>query len=322
MIRTERLCKYFARDNVEVRAVDGLDLQVNEGEVFGFLGPNGAGKTTTVRMLACLIAPSAGRAWINGLDSGEASRKIRAQVGLLTESPGLYERLSAWRNLEIFADLYGVADVPGQVEKYLRLLELWDRRDAPAGTFSKGMKQKLAIARALLHEPPVLFLDEPTSGLDPEAAKTVRDFIETLRGQGRTIFLCTHNLDEAERLCDRIGVFRQRLIAVDTPEALRTQLFGRQSVVHLACLSDELIQVVRDLPFVKQVQSLPGEQGMGGPGRLVIALDDPALRNPVIVSSLAAAGGQIQFVNELRHSLEDVYLSLMHNGSGTSGGTR
>ncbi len=237
MIRTESLCKYFYSDHREVKAVDGLNLQVNEGEVFGFLGPNGAGKTTTVRLLACLIGPTAGRAWVNGLEVGKDDTKIRSQVGILTESPGLYERLSARRNLEIFAALYGVKDIGGQVEKYLRLLDLWDRREAAAGTFSKGMKQKLAIARALLHEPPVLFLDEPTSALDPESAHTVRDFIETLRGQGRTVFLCTHNLDEAERLCDRIAVFRQRIIAVDTPEALRRQLFGRQTVVHVAPLT-------------------------------------------------------------------------------------
>ncbi len=234
MIRTAALSKYFKSDGREIKAVDGLDLQVNEGEVFGFLGPNGAGKTTTVRILSCLIGPTAGRAWVNGLEVGVEDTRIRGQIGILTESPGLYERLSARRNLEIFAELYGVADVRGQVEKYLRLLELWDRRDTEAGTFSKGMKQKLAIARALIHEPPVVFMDEPTSALDPEAAKTVRDFIETLSGQGRTIFLCTHNLDEAERLCERIGVFRQRLIAVDTPEALRRKLFGRQTEVYLA----------------------------------------------------------------------------------------
>ena len=203
MIRTEALCKYFQMKNRQINAVDGLSLEVKQGEVFGFLGPNGAGKTTTVRLLVCLIGPTAGRAWVNGLEVGVADRAIRGQVGILTESPGLYERLSARRNLEIFADLYGVKDVKGQAEKYLRLLGLWDRRETEAGTFSKGMRQKLAIARALLHEPPILFLDEPTSGLDPEAAKTVRDFIETLRGQGRTIFMCTHNLDEAERLCDR-----------------------------------------------------------------------------------------------------------------------
>ncbi len=314
MIRTESLCKYFQSDKREVRAVDGLDLQVNEGEVFGFLGPNGAGKTTTVRMLACLIGPTAGRAWVNGLAVGQADTRIRNQVGILTESPGLYERLSAWRNLAIYGELYGVKNVAGQVEKYLRLLDLWDRRDAEAGTFSKGMKQKLAIARALLHEPPVLFLDEPTAALDPEASKTVRDFVETLRGQGRTIFLCTHNLDEAERLCDRIGVFRQRLIAVDTPDALRRQLFGRQTVAHLGASGADLTrlaEIVRGLPLVKHVDALPGEAGAG---KLVISLDDPARSNPAIVAALVGAGAQVQFVNELKHSLEDVYLSLMHNG--------
>ena len=181
--------------------------------------------------------------------------------------------------------MYDVKDVRGQVEKYLRLLDLWDRRDTEAGTFSKGMKQKLAIARALLHEPPVVFMDEPTSALDPEAAKTVRDFIETLRGQGRTIFLCTHNLDEAERLCERIGVFRQRLIAVDTPDALRRQLFGRQTVVHLAPASTanpevvaQWVATVRGLSFVKHADLLPGDDG--GRSNLVITLTTRPARTP------------------------------------------
>jgi ABC-2 type transport system ATP-binding protein len=330
MIRTEGLCKYFVQNKHEVKAVDGLNLEVSEGEVFGFLGPNGAGKTTTVRLLTCLIGPTAGRAWVNGLEVGKEDTRIRGQAGILTESPGLYDRLSAYRNLEIYAELYDIKDVRGQVEKYLRLLDLWDRRETEAGTFSKGMKQKLAIARALLHEPPVLFLDEPTSALDPEAAKTVRDFIETLRGQGRTIFICTHNLDEAERLCDRIAVFKQRLIAVDTADALRRQLFGRQTVVHLAASLSRspdgdlrhsrgageatlarFAATMRGLPFIKHVEVLPGNQGTG---KLVISLDDPAAQNPTIVQALVAQGAQIQFVNELKHSLEDVYLSLMQNG--------
>jgi len=319
MIRTEELSKYFPGDGAQIKAVEGLNLQVNEGEVFGFLGPNGAGKTTTVRLLTCLITPTSGRAWVNGLEVGKSDQQIRAQVGILTEAPGLYDRLSARRNLEFFAELYGVGDVPGQVERYLRLLELWDRRDTEAGTLSKGMKQKLAIARALLHEPPVLFLDEPTSALDPEAAKTVRDFIEALRGQGRTIFLCTHNLDEAERLCDRIAVVRQHLIAVDTPEALRRQLFGRQTVIHLAQFDDRFVAAVQQFPFVKHVQILRGE-GQGA--RLVISLDDPPLENPALVQALVGQGAQVQFVNELRHSLEDVYLSLIHNGNLPAEGAR
>jgi ABC-2 type transport system ATP-binding protein len=340
MITTEGLCKYFQSDGQEIKAVEGLDLKVREGEVFGFLGPNGAGKTTTVRMLACLISPSRGHAWVNGQEVSKADRQIRGQTGILTESPGLYERLSAWDNLAIFAELYGVKDVKGQVEKYLRLLDLWDRRGTEAGTFSKGMKQKLAIARALLHEPPVVFLDEPTAALDPEAAKTVRDFIETLRGQGRTIFLCTHNLDEAERLCDRIGVFKQHLIAVDTPEALRRQLFGRQTVVYLAPDgapfgapgapggADGLARIaaaLASLPGVQHVEPLPGSASESQ--RLVLSVDDPAGRNPAIVRTLIEQGAAVQFVNEMKHSLEDVYLSLIRNGedaehNGQTGGGR
>lgn len=326
MIRTEALAKHFIAGNKhEVRAVDGLNLEVREGEVFGFLGPNGAGKTTTVRLLTTLIAPSCGKAWVNGLAVGEADAAIRAKVGILTESPGLYERLSAQYNLELFAQLYGCRDPRGQAEKYLRLLDLWERRDTEAGTFSKGMKQKLAIARALLHEPPVVFLDEPTSALDPESAKTVRDFIETLRGQGRTIFLCTHNLDEAERLCDRIGVFKQRLIAVDTPDALRQQLFGRQTVVHLAPGSDRaqmerFAGMIQAMPDIKKVQLLTGEAEASP--KLVIGLNDPAGQNPAIVRALVEQGAEVQFVNELRHSLEDVYLSLIHNGADGQGGVQ
>jgi ABC-2 type transport system ATP-binding protein len=313
MIRTENLSKHFVSEGREIRAVDGLDLQVREGEVFGFLGPNGAGKTTSVRLLTTLIAPTGGKAWVNGLEVGKADEGIRGSVGILTESPGLYERLSAFYNLQLFAELYGCKDPKRQAEKYLRLLDLWDRRNTEAGTFSKGMKQKLAIARALLHEPPIVFLDEPTSALDPESSKTVREFIETLRGQGRTIFLCTHNLDEAERLCDRIGVFKQRLIAVDTPDALRRQLFGRQTVVHLAqgSVAEPLASAIRSVDGVVHVDCVPPGNG-NGPA-LLISLDDPASRNPAIVRVLVERGASVQFVNELKHSLEDVYLSLIRS---------
>ncbi len=229
MISIESLTKKFG----ENLAVDGLNLEVKEGEVFGFLGPNGAGKTTTVRMLTSLIRPTSGKAVVNGFTVGQQDTQIRRSVGLLTETPGLYDNLSAEYNLHIYANLYEVKDVAGQVEKYLRMLGLWERRFEPAATLSKGMKQKLAIARALLHEPRILFLDEPTSALDPESAHLVRDFIAELRKEGRTIFLCTHNLDEADRACDRIAVFKTRLVVVDTPARLRMQMFGRKVVFHL-----------------------------------------------------------------------------------------
>ena len=183
MITTTNLTKKFS----STLAVDKLSLQIDEGEVFGFLGPNGAGKTTTVRMLTALIRPTSGGATVNGYTLGKQNTAIRQNVGILTENPGMYDNLSAEYNLQIYANLYDVKDVKGQVEKYLRMLGLWDRRSDAAGSFSKGMKQKLAIARSLLHEPRILFLDEPTAALDPEAAHMVREFVQELRKEGQTV---------------------------------------------------------------------------------------------------------------------------------------
>jgi ABC-2 type transport system ATP-binding protein len=299
MIRTENLTKKFN----QVIAVEQLNLEIHPGEVFGFLGPNGAGKTTTVRLLTTLIAPTSGKAWINGLMIGKNDTKIRQCVGVLTETPGLYDNLSAEYNLSLYANLYQVKDHKGQVEKYLRMLGLWERRHDVAGTFSKGMKQKLAIARSLLHEPPLLFLDEPTSSLDPEAALLVRDFISELRKQGRTIFLCTHNLDEADRLCDRIGVFKTHLLVLDTPDRLRSQLFGRQIVFHLRQADAKIGQAIAALPFVHDLQVIGN--------KLLTTIENPELNNPHIIRVLLSLGADVQFVGERRHSLEDVYMQLI-----------
>jgi ABC-2 type transport system ATP-binding protein len=301
MIHTENLTKQFK----STLAVDRLSLDVHEGEVFGFLGPNGAGKTTTVRMLTSLIGPTSGNARVNGFSIGKEDIAIRRCVGILTETPGMYDNLSAEYNLRIYANLYEVKDIDGQVEKYLRMLGLWERRFDEAGTFSKGMKQKLAIARALLHEPPLLFLDEPTAALDPESAHLVRDFIAELRKEGRTIFLCTHNLDEADRLCDRIGVFKTRLLVMDTPDKLRSQIFGRKVVFHLASADEKLAGLIAGLSFVREVKAIDN--------KLVVKLDNPEAQNPEVVRALVGAGADIQFVGELRHSLEDVYLELVKN---------
>ena len=186
MITTNGLTRRFG----DLVAVEDLHLEVSKGEIFGFLGPNGAGKTTTVRMLAALIAPSSGTANVAGFHLGRENRAIHRHVGVLTESPGLYKRLSARDNLLFFAKLHGVKDFVSQVEHYLRLFELWERRNDLAGGLSKGMRQKLALARALLHDPDVLFLDEPTAALDPEAAKVVRELIETLRTISRVSLMC------------------------------------------------------------------------------------------------------------------------------------
>ncbi len=299
MIETTNLTKKFD-DNT---AVDRLTLSIPEGEVFGFLGPNGAGKTTTVRMLTSLIAPTSGTAVLMGHKLGQGDIEIRRNVGILTETPGMYERLSAHKNLSIYARLYEVNDIAGQVEKYLRMLGLWERRNDATGTFSKGMRQKLAIARALLHEPRILFLDEPTAGLDPEASRLVRDFIGEVKGQGRTIFLTTHNLDEADRLCDRVAVFKSRLRVLDTPEGLRKQLYGRQVVFHLAHEAQAGLPILQNLPYVKKIEAVEN--------KLVVAIDDPETHNPEMIRLLVNGGQNIQFVGELRHSLEDIYLQLV-----------
>lgn len=301
MIRAINLTKRFG-DNL---AVDGLTLETSDGEVLGLLGPNGAGKTTTIRMLACLIAPTAGEAWVAGKRVGEQNDAIRAEIGILTEAPGLYDKLSAYRNLDFFARMYGVPadEREKRIQKYLTMLGLWEKRNDPVGTFSKGMRQKMAIARTLLHEPRVLFLDEPTSGLDPEAAKTVRDFVEELRGQGRTVLLCTHNLEEADRLCDRIAIFKSRLIDLGTAEALREKLFGHQTVVRLRRPLTGIDDALRRLPLVKSV-AVEGET-------ITIDVARSGEANPAIVRTIVENGGEVMFVEEKRHSLEHVYLSLV-----------
>jgi ABC-2 type transport system ATP-binding protein len=308
MIHTEGLSKAF---DGRV-AVDAINLDVNDGEVFGFLGPNGAGKTTTVRLLSCLIGPSAGKAWVNGFEVGKEDKQIRRSIGILTESPGLYDRLSAERNLTIFADLYEVPPETRdkQVKRYLEMMGLWERRNEIVAGFSKGMKQKMAIVRALIHEPKIVFLDEPTASLDPEAARVVREFIEELKSEGHTIFLCTHNLDEADRLCDRIGVMKQKLIKVDAPASLRRSLYGRTVMLQPVTVTPQIIAAIKALSFVKHVE--PADGG------LLISLDKPEEQNPVLVRTVLQAGGEIQFVSELKHSLEDVYFSLVGQ-AGTGG---
>ncbi|MEI7769759.1 MAG: ABC transporter ATP-binding protein [Chloroflexales bacterium] len=286
-------------------AVDQLTLAIPAGIVFGFLGPNGAGKTTTVRMLTALIAPSSGAARVGGHQVGPANQAIRRSVGILTETPGLYDRLSALQNLVFFGRLYGLdaARATTQAGRYLRMLGLWERRDDRVGGFSKGMRQKIAIARALLHEPTVVFLDEPTSGLDPEASRMVRDFVKELRAEGRTIFLTTHNLPEADELCDLIGVFRTRLLRVDTPLNLRTALFGRGTAVRVVGDAAAWAPTVRALPFVREVSVRDGA--------LAVRLADPDAQTPPRIQALVTAGAGVRYVEPIEHSLEDVYLELV-----------
>jgi ABC-2 type transport system ATP-binding protein len=288
-------------------AVDDLTLQVPEGSVFGFIGPNGAGKTTTVRLLTALIGSTSGTATIAGHRLGVENEGIHRATGILTETPGLYERLSVWQNLTFFAQLYDLdaTRAAQQVERYLRMLGLWERRHEDVGSLSKGMRQKLAIARALLHEPSVLFLDEPTANLDPETSRMVRDFIKELREGGRTIFLTTHNLPEVDELCDLVCIFKQRLLRLDSPVNLRNELFGRGTRIRLIDDPARWIQTVRELPFVTNVEAQDHA--------LLIRLDNPDEQNSFILDKLVSSGARIQYVEQVKPSLEDVYLKLVHH---------
>jgi ABC-2 type transport system ATP-binding protein len=307
MIRAENLTKRFG----EVTAVDRVSFEVRDGEVFGLLGPNGAGKTTTIRMLAGLISKTDGTVEVAGCEVGKEADalRLRQQLGLLPENVGLYEGSNAYQNLEYFGRLYRMDPdaLHRNIERLLRVMELWEKRDLPVETFSKGMKQKLAIARALVHDPILLFLDEPTANLDPEAAKMVRDTILELRNAKRTIFLNTHNLDEAQRVCDRVGVLRTRLLTVGSPRDLESELFGRHTVVRLERCSEELAQAVRSRLGSRRVE-IRGNA-------LVVEVEDAARENPEIADAVVAAGGRILELSQPAASLEDVYLKLMRESA-------
>ncbi|MBM4408739.1 MAG: ABC transporter ATP-binding protein [Chloroflexi bacterium] len=302
MVRAEGLGRSFG----SLWAVRDVSFELRAGEVFGLLGPNGAGKTTTVRLLTALIAPSEGRAWVDGLDVVERADEVRARIGLLTETPALYERMTAVQNLDFFGRLHQVpAGLRAErIERLLRLFDLWDRRNTLTGQFSKGMKQKLAIARAMLHEPAVLFFDEPTAALDPEAAFIVRDALETLRTMGRTIVLSTHNLDEAARLCDRVAFIRGQVLRVDSPARLRQAAGGPTIEVDLAAEpGDTILGALRVRPGVWSVSATAG--------CLTVVVEDVRTETPGIVRALVHAGAEVLGVRETTATLESVYFEVM-----------
>ena len=304
IIETKDLSKDFGSR----AAVENLTLQVEPGEILGFLGPNGAGKTTTIRMLAGMIAPTRGWAKVAGLRTNKEIERVHERIGLLTETPGFYNRLTARRNLEFYAGFYPSIDANAAIEKYFDKMGLKERCYDKVGTFSKGMKQRLALARAMLHEPDVLFLDEPTAGLDPEAAGQVREIIRGFSREGRTIFLSTHNLNEAEQLCQRIAVIHTRLLALDTPEQLRRRFFRRRVIVELETADARITKAVRKLLFVQEIK----EEG----SRLVLELQDSEQNRPALVKTIVETGGGVISVAEKQYPLEDVYLKLIHEETG------
>src|ERR1700733_14672373 len=292
----------------DVTAVEGLTLTIGEGEVFGLLGPNGAGKTTTIRMLAGLIGKTSGDARVAGCRVGDpnTARKLRGLVGLMPEEAGLSPDLSAARTLDFYGRLYQVPHGMRalRTERLLTMLDLWDRRNERVRTFSKGMKQRLTIARALINDPPVLFLDEPTANLDPEGAKTVRDFLLELKREKRTILLNTHQLAEAERGGARVGIMQTRLIAVGTPDGLRGSGSVRTTAIQLAVVTDAVVAAARNA----------GRADVTVTGSTItIPVDKPERDNPELVKAIVAAGGEIQFVNGSVPTLEETYLKLLRS---------
>ncbi len=305
MIRAEGLVKVFAGP---VRAVDDLSFEVEPGEIYGLLGPNGAGKTTAMRLLSALLQPTAGTAFVAGFSVLDEPREVRARIGLLTEVPGLYLRLTPAEYLDFFAQVHGQhsrAARAARVEQLLRLVGLWDRRRSMMRTFSKGMQQRVAIARTLIQDPQVLLFDEPTAALDPEAARNVRDYVRELAAsRQRTVLLCTHNLFEAEQLCHRLSIVQAgHQVAQGTPAALKGSV-AITCVLRVAERSRVLLERLATVPGVEAVTP-------DGPGTITYRTRSPLHANPAVVRAAVACGADVLSLSEAASSLEDAYLALI-----------
>jgi ABC-2 type transport system ATP-binding protein len=306
MSETAITIQNLIRDFETVRALDGLSLEVPAGIVYGFLGPNGAGKTTTINILLGLMEPNSGRAEVLGFDTATQGDQIRAQVGALLEYTGLYTQMSAADNLEFYGRAWHMpaAERKARTKELLIRLGYWERRDEKVGNWSRGMRQKLGIARALYHRPQLLFLDEPTAGLDVMAANDVREQLADLAAdEGVTIFLTTHNMAEAERLCRQVAVIRAgKVVAVGHPDELRRQSGGPRVEVYGRGFTEEVVALARTRPEVVSVQTRNG--------RLILDLQADAEVSP-LVNMLVGAGVDVEEVRRGKASLEDVFLTLM-----------
>jgi ABC-2 type transport system ATP-binding protein len=310
MIEAKDLTKFYG----DFLAVDNISFSIKKGEIFGFLGPNGAGKTTTIRMLAAIFPPSDGEAQVAGFDIIQNSMDVRSNVGILSENPSLYERLTARTNLEFFAKLYDVPkdQIADRIEFLGNLFDLKTRLDERVGTFSKGMKQKLAIARALIHDPPILFLDEPTSALSPEASKVIRDLLTDLaKDRSRTICICTHNLYDAERLCNKVAIIRKgKILTIGSPLEISSKFSGPPTIrVHLKSLSEAITQGVENLEGVISIETdvIRNE--------IFVKVNEHETDTPQIVEKIVNLQGSILEIEPLQTSLEDAYLKLIEEES-------
>jgi ABC-2 type transport system ATP-binding protein len=305
-----RLTKRFG----ERAAFEDVSFEIGYGEVFGFLGPNGAGKTTTVRTLATLISPTSGSATVAGLPLlPENGVEIRRRIAVMPESPGLYLRLTVAENLSCFADLYDVPEPGQRIERALEAAGLTDRANDACRTLSKGLKQRVALARALLSDPEILFLDEPTAGLDPAATRDVHGLIDDLRERGVTIFLTTHRLEEADRLCDRVAILNTTLRTIGRPDELRDELFAKSLTVRTLAPLPDPGRVFRGLPGVENWR----QDGSGG---YVLTVSRPEVAAPAVTKALVSAGAEVLAIGESRRSLEDVYLELIEHDEELSRG--
>jgi ABC-2 type transport system ATP-binding protein len=291
-----------------------VSFRIGYGEVFGFLGPNGAGKTSTVRTLGTLIAPTSGSATVAGIPlTPENGVEIRRRISIMPESPGLYLRLSVVENLECFAELYEAPDPTERIDRALRAVNLVERAGDACGALSKGLRQRVALARALLSDPEILFLDEPTAGLDPAAARDVHELIAALSRSGVTIFLTTHRLEEAERLCDRVAILNTTLRTIGRPAELRDQLFARTLMVKTLGPLDDPGRVFGGLPAVDRWYQ-------DGPVTYVVVISDAAVAAPAVTRALVKAGADVLSIGESHRSLEDVYLELIDENETVRGG--
>ena len=296
--------------------MDDVSFSVARGEVFGFLGPNGAGKTTTVRILGTLIAPTSGSAVVAGIPlTRDNGPEIRQRISIMPEAPGLYRKLTVTQNLEFFARLYGLPNRDARMKQALDAVDLSDRAQDLCGSLSKGLRQRVALARTLLNDPEVMFLDEPTSGLDPVAAHEVHVLIRGLRERGVTVFLTTHRLNEAELLCDRIAIMNTRLQTIGRPDELRQALFNRSLEVTTAAPLEDPDRTFTGLAAVEGWRAVAPAEGTAG---YVLMVSDPAQAAPGVTRALVAAGADVLSITESRHSLEDVYLELVEDQEGGS----
>jgi ABC-2 type transport system ATP-binding protein len=299
MLQADSLTKTFG----ERVAVEAVSFDVRAGEIFALVGPNGAGKTTTLRMLAGLITPSSGVVRFRGRPAAGAEAALRAGIGFLTEAPGLWDRLTVRRNLLVYARLHGLPQPDRAVDAALDLFGIAGRASEPAAVLSKGLRQRVALARALLHDPGAVLLDEPTSGLDPESARDVRELVTRLRHERRAVVISTHNLDEVDRLADRVALLNTRLVALDTPQSLRQRVFGARLRIRFTGPAGPHATTLRNAG-VTDVQ-LDGD---------TVSIGGSAVRTPDVVRLLVESGAGIEAVEPEEPSLEQVYLRLLKGG--------